>query len=99
MGKKGSKDSERERGRERKVVVANKRETNGSEMRLLRLNPMSVSKRIFDVKIFFLAPISPSTSNMTNIIAIPNCEGPWKILELMIVAIKKLNQKKLGIWL
>jgi len=76
MGKKGSKDSERERGRERKVVVANKWETNGSEMRLLRLNPMSVSKRIFDVKIFFLAPISPSTSNMTNIIAIPNCEGP-----------------------
>jgi hypothetical protein len=48
---------------------------------------MFVSKRIFDVKESNLAPISPSTSNMTNIIAIPNCEGPWIILELMIVAI------------
>jgi hypothetical protein len=24
---------------------------------------------------------------MTNIIAIPNCEGPWEILELIIITI------------
>jgi hypothetical protein len=59
-------------------------------MKLLRLNSMFVSKRIFDAKKSNLAPISPSTSNMTNIIAIPNCEGPEKYL-LMIVAIIKKN--------
>jgi hypothetical protein len=75
LGKKDQKIV-KERGRERKVVVANKRKTNGSEMKLLRLNPMFVSKRIFDAKKSNLAPTSPSTSNMTNIIAIPNCEGP-----------------------
>jgi hypothetical protein len=60
-------------------------------MKLLKSNPMFVSKRIFDVKKSNLAPIFPSTSNMTNIIVIPNCEGLWKILELVIVAIIEKN--------
>jgi hypothetical protein len=32
------------------------------------------------------APISASTPNMIDITAVPNCDGPCRILELTIVA-------------